>query len=35
MGRKLISDHRLNNMELTRRFHDKAASIDDNLDQAF
>lgn len=37
MGRKRLSEdgHKMNNVELTRRFHDKAASIDQQLDQAF
>jgi len=35
MGRKLLTDHRLTNTELTRRFHDRAASIDPQLDEAF
>lgn len=35
MPRKLITDHRLDNTEVTRRFHDRAASIDAELDRAF
>lgn len=36
MSRKRVfEDHTLDNVELTRRFHDRAASIDNELDEAF
>lgn len=36
MGRRRVfDDHRLDNTEKTRRFHDKTAAIDIELDAAF